>query len=61
MGKPIIDSLIGFTKDDLEPLFEKYVLPIYVFAARRPNEDVKWQVISRETGEEYSSERAIKD
>lgn len=57
-GKPVIDSLIGFTKDDLEPLFEKYVLPIYKVCARRPDQESKWKVVDRETGEEYTVETA---
>ena len=57
-GKPIVDTLNGFTKDDIEPLFERFVLPIYVFASRRPNEDGKWKIVNRETGEEYTGEMA---
>lgn len=57
-GKPIIDSLMGFTKDDLEPLFEKYILPIYKVCARRPDQESKWKVVNRETEEEYSVETA---
>ena len=57
-GKPIAESLNGFTKDDIEPLFERFVLPIYVFASRRPNEDGKWKIINRETGEEYTGDKA---
>lgn len=58
-GKKITKSLYGFTKDDLEPLFEKYVLPIYVFASRRIDENSKWKIVNRETGKEYSVGRAI--
>jgi hypothetical protein len=62
-GKPIIDSLSGFTKDDLEPLFERYVLPFYYSACTFP-EDIniqsKWKVINRETGEEYDRKEAFK-
>ena len=57
-GKPIVESLNGFTKDDIEPLFERFVLPIYVFASRRPNEDGKWKIVNRETGEEYTGDMA---
>ena len=57
-GKPIVESLNGFTKDDIEPLFERFVLPIYVFTSRRPNEDGKWKIVNRETGEEYTGEMA---
>ena len=57
-GKPIAEMLNGFTKDDIEPLFERFVLPIYVFASRRPNEDGKWKIVNRETGEEYTGEMA---
>lgn len=60
-GKPIVDSLLGFTKLDIEPLFERFVLPIYRFAASYPEEDTKWKIVDRETGEEYSKERAIKE
>ena len=59
-GKEVTDSLYGFTKDDLEPLFERYVLPIYVFVARKPDQESKWKIVSRETGEEYSLEIAEK-
>ena len=57
-GKPIAESLYGFTKDDLEPLFERYVLPIYVFVARKPDQESKWKIVNRETGEEYSLKKA---
>lgn len=60
-GKKVTDSLYGFTKDDLEPLFEKYVLPIYVFVARKPDQESKWKIVNRETGEEYSIETARKE
>jgi len=60
-GKPIVDALNGFTKEDIETLFERFVLPIYIFASRRPNESGKWKIINRETGEEYSAERATKE
>ena len=60
-GKPIVDSLNGFTKDDLEPLFEKYVLPIYRMCARKLDQESKWKIINRETEEEYSLETAIKE
>ena len=43
-GKEVTDSLYGFTKDDLEPLFERYVLPIYVFVARKPDQESKWKI-----------------
>lgn len=58
-GKYIFKSFAGFTKDDIEPLFERFVIPIYVFASRRPNEEGKWKIVNRETGEEYSAEQAI--
>ena len=57
-GKKVTDSLYGFTKDDLEPLFEKYVLPIYVFAARKPDQESKWKIVNRETDEEYPIKKA---
>ena len=57
-GEKIAKSLLGFTKDDIEPLFERFVLPIYVFASRRPGEDGKWKIVNRETGEEYSASKA---
>lgn len=60
-GKKVTDSLYGFTKDDLEPLFERYVLPIYRMCARKPNQESKWKVVNRETGEEYSLETAEKE
>ncbi|MDI5886238.1 hypothetical protein [Flavobacterium yafengii] len=60
-GKPIVDSLYGFTKGDLEPLFEKFVLPIYRMIARSPVEESKWKIVNRETGEEYSLETARKE
>lgn len=57
-GKPIIDSLMGFTKDDLEPLFEKYILPIYIMCTRNSDQESKWKIVSRETEEEYLVETA---
>ena len=60
-GEKITKSLYGFTKDDLEPLFEKYVLPIYVFASRRVDEKSKWKIVNRETNEEYPIKRAISE
>lgn len=57
-GKPIAKSLYGFTKDDLEPLFERFVMPIYCMCARRPFEESKWKIVNRETGEEYSYKEA---
>jgi hypothetical protein len=57
-GKPITESLYGFTKDDLEPLFERFVLPIYAMCARKPNQESKWKIVNRETNEEYSYEEA---
>ena len=57
-GKPIAEMLNGFTKDDIEPLFERYVLPIYVFVARKPDQESKWKIVNRETGEEYSLKKA---
>ncbi len=60
-GKKVTDSLYGFTKDDLEPLFEKYVLPIYRMCARKPDQESKWKIVNRETGEEYSLEIAEKE
>lgn len=59
-GKDVAESLYGFTKDDLEPLFERFVLPIYVMGARRPDQNTKWKIVDRETGEEYSYEMARK-
>ena len=60
-GKPIAEMLNGFTKDDIEPLFERFVLPIYVFVARKPDQESKWKIVNRETGEEYSLETAEKE
>jgi hypothetical protein len=60
-GQKITESLYGFTKEDLEPLFEKYVLPIYRMIARSPVEKSKWKIVNRETGEEYSLETARKE
>ncbi|MBP6126590.1 hypothetical protein [Flavobacterium sp.] len=57
-GKKVTDSLYGFTKDDLEPLFEKFVLPIYRMCARKPDQESKWKIVNRETDEEYSLEIA---
>jgi hypothetical protein len=62
-GKKITDSLYGFTKDDLEPLFERYVLPFYYSACTFPedmNIHSKWKVINRETGKEYDRKEAFK-
>ncbi|WP_269222594.1 hypothetical protein [Flavobacterium sp. IMCC34518] len=62
-GKPIIDSLNGFTREDLEPLFEKYVLPFYYVACTFPkdmNVHSKWKIVNRETGEEYDRKEAFK-
>lgn len=60
-GKPILDSLVGFTKDDIEPLFERFVIPVYIFASRRPGEDGKYKIVNRETGKEYAEEKAISE
>lgn len=60
-GEKITKSLYGFTKDDLEPLFEKYVLPIYRMCARKPDQESKWKIVNRETGEEYSLATAKKE
>lgn len=60
-GEKITKSLYGFTKDDLEPLFERFVLPIYRMCARKPNQESKWKIINRETGEEYLLETAEKE
>ena len=60
-GRPIAESIYGFKKDDLEPLFEKYVLPIYRMCARSPVEESKWKIVNRETGEEYPLETARKE
>jgi hypothetical protein len=57
-GEKITKSLHGFTKDDLEPLFEKYVLPIYVFVARKHDQESKWKIVNRETEEEYPLKKA---
>ena len=62
-GKPIIDSLNGFTKDDLEPLFERFVLPFYYSACTFPkdmNTHSKWKVVDRENGKEYDRREAFK-
>ena len=59
-GKDIIEALYGFTKDDLEPLFERFVLPIYCMCARKPDQESNWKIINRETNEEYSFEMARK-
>jgi hypothetical protein len=45
----------------MEPLFEKFVLPIYRIGASYPEADSKWKIINRETGKEYSKERALKE
>lgn len=58
-GKDIFNSFAGFTKDDIEPLFERFIIPIYIFASRRLNEDGKWKLINRETGKEFSVDEAI--
>ncbi|MGR3792031.1 hypothetical protein ACUXZJ_14380 [Flavobacterium sp. TN-1] len=58
-GKVVFNSFAGFTKDDIEPLFERFIIPIYVFASRRPNEDGKWKIVNRETGKEYPVDEAI--
>lgn len=60
-GKSIIESFSGFTKVDIEPLFERFVLPIYRMCARNPFEESKWKIVNRETGEEYSLETAEKE
>ena len=52
-GESIKESLLGFTKEEIETLFEKYILPIYSFTARRLNEDTKWKSINRETEEVF--------
>lgn len=54
-GESIKESLLGFTKEEMEVFFEKYILPIYTFTARRPGEDTKYEVINRETKEIYKS------
>lgn len=61
-GKPIVDSIYGLTKGDLEPLFEKFVLPFYYAVCTFPedfNIESKWKMVNRETGEEYSRVEAI--
>jgi hypothetical protein len=55
-GKPIVDSINGFTHCDLEPLFERYILPFYYLVCTFPEgyeHKSKWKVTNRETGEEY--------
>ena len=55
-GKKIKEALRGFTKEDLEPLFENYVLPFYYSACTFPKDfeyRSKWKIINRETGKEY--------
>ena len=58
-GEKILDSIVGFTKTDFEPLFEKYILTIYVVAAWYPTVGAKWKVINNETGEEYKREYGL--
>ena len=52
-GESIKESLLGFTKEEIETLFEKYILPIQSFTARRLNVDTKWKIINRETEEVF--------
>ena len=60
-GKRIEEALLGFCKDDIEPLFERYVLPIYMFSARRPDQKSDWKIIKRNTGEVYTEDKAISE
>jgi hypothetical protein len=55
IGEDIKKCLLGLTKEEMEVLFEKYVLPIYTFTARRPNEDTKWKIINRQSDEIFES------
>jgi len=59
-GEKITKTLYGFTKDDLEPLFERFAIPVYIMLARRFDEEPKWKIINRETDEEYTVEMARK-
>ena len=55
IGEDIKSCLLGLTKNEMEVLFEKYVLPIYTFTARRPSEDTKWKIINRQTESVFES------
>jgi hypothetical protein len=62
-GKPIIEALEGFTKEDLEPLFENYVLPFYYSACTFPKDfeyKSKWKITNRRTNVEYDRREAFK-
>ena len=54
------DAVNGFSKFDLEPIFEEFILPFYYFACWLPKHSTNWKIVNRETGEEYSRELATK-
>ena len=53
VGDEVFNCLYGYTKDEIEIIFERYVLPIYTFAARRPKEKSDWKIENRLTGNEF--------
>lgn len=62
-GKQVADSLNGFAKEELEPLFERFVLPFYYAVCTYPNDinkKSKWKIVNRESGKEYDRVLAFK-
>ena len=59
-GKDAVNAVNGFSKFDLEPIFEEFILPFYCFACWLPKHPTNWKIVNRETGEEYSRELATK-
>ena len=63
IGKEVANLLNGYSDLELEPIFEKYILPIYytVCEGYTPiGRDSKWKVTNRETGLEYDRRKANK-
>jgi hypothetical protein len=61
LGEQIQDIFLGLSKNEAEILFEKYILPLYTFIARRPNENTKWKMINRKTNKVYKNITSEKD
>jgi hypothetical protein len=57
-GEKVLDSIVGFTKYDFEPLFEKYILPFYYLQCSGAEVKTKWKITERSKGNEYSRDYA---
>lgn len=53
--------IVGFSREDMEYIFEEAIIGLYQLSTRSPWGEGKWKIVERETGREVQSTVDISD